>query len=175
MASKATLLCVHRDPFPFSMLREEGYEVLATTDGIASLRMLLMAPTEAVVTEYQLSRWDGCSVSVSMKKLRPNVPIIMVLESLEVPNDILRAVDAVVLKSDGIGLLLATLESLLMPDLRPRAGTRNPRPAETDSPAAQPAPRRLLSDHVNRDGSFPPHVWRGILDGSIRFPTSSRP
>src|ERR1700685_1845045 len=113
MATNSTLLCIHRDPAQLGLLRENGYELVTATNGHDGLRLFMSRPVDAIVLDYRLGLLDGGVVAAEIKKIKPQVPIVMFSESLELPVSALQSVDALVAKSDGLELLLATVQALL--------------------------------------------------------------
>jgi DNA-binding response OmpR family regulator len=113
MAANNTLLCIHRDPAQLSLLQENGYELVTATNGHDGLRLFMSRPVDAIVLDYRLGLLDGGVVAAEIKKVKPQVPIVMFSESLELPVSALQSVDALVAKSDGLELLLATVQALL--------------------------------------------------------------
>ena len=139
MAANSTLLCIHRDPAQLSLLERSRFELLTATNGYEGLRLFMSRPVDAIVLDYHLGLLDGGVVAAEIKKVKPKVPIVMLAQNLELPISALRSVDAIVAKSDGPDLLLATIRSVLDPKLAaPRAkqpesypGIPRPRPASS--------------------------------------------
>ena len=96
MAANSTLLCIHRDPGQLSPLRGNGYELITATNGSDGLRVLMLNPVDAVVIEYYLGLLDGAVVADEIKRVKPQLPIVMVADYLELPVDSLKSVDALV-------------------------------------------------------------------------------
>ncbi len=96
MAANSTLLCIHRDPAQLSLLEQSGYELLTATNGREGLRLFMSRPVDAIVLDYHLGLLDGGIVAAEIKKVKPQVPIVMVAQDLELPVSALRSVDAVV-------------------------------------------------------------------------------
>jgi DNA-binding response OmpR family regulator len=123
MAAINTLLCVHRNPDQLSLLEEHGYELITAISGCEGLRLLMSRPVDAIVLEYHLGLLDGAiidgvtidgaTIADEIKRVRPAVPIVMLVDHLELPSDALKSVDAVVTKSDGAHFLLATVHFML--------------------------------------------------------------
>src|SRR6266446_7553992 len=113
MGSNSTLLCIHRDPSQLSLLQEHGYELVTATNGSDGLRLFMSQAVDAIVVDYQLGLLDGGVVAAEIKKVKPEVPIVMLAEDSELPHDALKSVDALVAKSDGPHLLLASVRSVL--------------------------------------------------------------
>ncbi len=113
MAANSTLLCIHRDPAQLSLLEQSGYELLTATNGREGLRLFMSRPVDVIVLDYHLGLLDGGIVAAEIKRVKPQVPIVMVAQELELPVSALRSVDAVVARGDGPDLLLATIRSVL--------------------------------------------------------------
>lgn len=63
--------------------------------------------------EYHLGLLDGAVIADEIKQVRPEVPIVMLIDHLELPDGALKSVDALVAKSDGPHFLLATIHFVL--------------------------------------------------------------
>lgn len=131
MATNATLLCIHRDPAELSLLKENGYELATATNGSDGLRLFMSRPVHAVVLEYHLGLLDGATIADQIKQVRPEVPIVMLVDHVELPANALKSVDALVVKSDGPHFLLATVHFILTvkPAQRHEAKVRAQTPA----------------------------------------------
>jgi DNA-binding response OmpR family regulator len=68
---------------------------------------------DAVVLDHELSLLQGAAVAAEMKKLKPQVPIVMLTDHLELTDGTLKSVDALVTKSDGPHFLWATVHFIL--------------------------------------------------------------
>jgi DNA-binding response OmpR family regulator len=123
-------------------LEESGYELVTATNGHDGLRLFMSRPVDAIVLDYRLGLLDGGVVAAEIKKVKPQVPIVMFSESLELPVSALRSVDALVAKSDGLELLLATVQALLK--AKPPPGDENALPS--------PSPRRRRRSDQPWDG-----------------------
>src|ERR1051326_9447014 len=94
MGNNATLLCIHRDPAQLSLLQENGYDLLTATNGSEALRLLRTRSVDAIVLEYHLGILDGAVVATEIKKAKPQLPIVMLADHLELPDGALKSVDA---------------------------------------------------------------------------------
>jgi CheY-like chemotaxis protein len=177
MATNSTLLCIHRDPAQLSLLQEHGYELLTATNGHEGLRLFMCQPADAIVLDYQLGLLDGGIVAAAIKKVKPQLPIVMLAEYMDIPVTALNSVDAVVAKSDMANSLLETLHSVL-----------NAQPARGHRTALRVDTPRLIS-HLEKswDGAerrqvnlawlatnekelpFSRKVWRCIRNGTVQF------
>jgi len=113
MGSNSTLLCIHRDPSQLSLLQEHGYELVTATNGSDGLRLFMSQAVDAIVVDYQLGLLDGGVVAAEIKKVKPVVPIVMLVGDVELPADALKSVDALVARCDGPHFLLATVHFVL--------------------------------------------------------------
>jgi response regulator RpfG family c-di-GMP phosphodiesterase len=117
MASNNTLLCIHRDPSQLSLLQENGYELVTAARGSEGLRLLMTRPVDAIVLEHHLGLLDGAVVAAEIKKVKPQIPIVMLADDLELPEGTLKSVDALVTRSDGPHFLWATVH--FVPNVKP--------------------------------------------------------
>ena len=113
MATNSTLLCIHRDPAQLTLLQENGYELITASNGRDGLRLLMTQPVDAIVLEYHLGLLDGAAVAAEIRKVKPELPIVMLTDHLELPEGALKSVDALVTKSDGAHFLWATIHFVL--------------------------------------------------------------
>lgn len=177
MSTNSTLLCIHRDPAQLSLLKENGYDLATATNGADGLRLFRSRPVDAVVLEYQLGLAEGAAIADEIKQVRPDVPIIMLVDHLELPASVLNSVDALVVKSDGAHFLWATVHFVLnvKPAQRHEAKLRSQTPTPrrrlarlreaTDSRQANP-PQLATAE---KDTPFSREVWRSVRDGMMRF------
>jgi len=176
MAAQSTLLCIHRDPDQLLHLEQNGYRLLTATCGHEGLRLLMLQTVDAVVVEYHLGLLDGGVVASEIKQVRPEVPIVMVCEHLDLPDDALKSVDAIVVRSDGQHFLMATLHFVLSSEgaqQRKRARlTAARRPFNRlglGRPRRTAISRSRRSSIDEKDVAFTPSLWRSILNGTIQF------
>lgn len=120
MVSNGTLLCIHRDPAQLSLLQENGYKLVTATNGSEGLRLLMKRSVDAIVIEYHLGLLDGAVVASEIKKAKPQIPIVMLADHLELPDGALKSVDALVTKADGAHFLWATVHFILNVKPNPR-------------------------------------------------------
>ena len=170
MASNPKLLCIYRDPEQLSLLRNNGYDVLAATNGDEGLRLFMTRPVDAVVLEYHLGFLDGGMVASEIKKVQPLIPILMVIDHLEVPDGALRSVDMVVAKFDGDRFLLAAVQSVLAE--RPVLRSKPKRPSRMRSlplEGTRANDSQTQQAAQNPNSPFSPQEWQSILNGKFQF------
>lgn len=113
MASIRTLLCIHRHPAQLTLLQDNGYQLVTATNGSDGLRLLMSRRVDAIVLEYHLGLLDGALVAAEIKKVKPQLPIVMLADHLELPKEALKCVDALVTNADGPHFLWATIHFVL--------------------------------------------------------------
>jgi len=122
MAAQGTLLCIHREPTQLQLLKEHGYKLVTAANGHEGLRLFMSQPVDAIVLEYHLGLLDGATIAAEIKRVRPMVPIVMLIEHMELPDGALCCVDALVATSDGGHFLLATVHFVL--NVKPAQGAK---------------------------------------------------
>ena len=177
MASNNTLLCIHREPTQLSLLQENGYDLVTATNGHEGLQLFMLRPMDAIVIEHHLGLLDGVVIASEVKRVNPQVPIVMLAEHADLPDDAFKSVDALVTKSDGDHFLLATLHFVL----HVKPSQRQPEKLRATTPVRLRRPGRsrersgrwsanasqLAIDQTNIP--FSPRVWRSIRNGIIQF------
>jgi DNA-binding NtrC family response regulator len=153
MAANSTLLCIHHDPVQLGLLEEHGYELVTAENGHEGLRLFMSRPVDAIVLEYHLGLLDGLTIASEIKRVRPELPVVMLADSVELPGGALKSIDAIAAKSDGLHFLLATVYFVLNVKRRRKIRRR---------------PRRL-----NRANAFstedPAEFWNSIWNGTVQF------
>lgn len=131
-------------------------------------------PVDAIVLEYHLGLLEGAVVADVIKQVRPEVPIVMLTDDLELPDGALKSVDALVTKSDGPHFLLATVHFMLKArparlceeQLTARAAGRLTR----HSTSAGLEPRLHTAPSADpKQAPFSAEEWRSIRTGLVRF------
>jgi DNA-binding response OmpR family regulator len=177
MARNTTLLCIHRDPAQLSLLAEHGYELATATTGSEGLRLFVSLPVDAVVIEFHLGLLDGGAIADEIKRVRPELPIVMLADHVELPVDALKSVDALVVKSDGPHFLLATIHFVLK--VKPLQRRESKLRSETPAHLRRTGRSREAAGHgqanapqspiAGKETPFSPKVWKSIRDRVIRF------
>jgi len=75
------VLCVENDPEYLEalrfMLESAGYEVVPATTGTQALVQFAEQPPQGVLLEYDLSDQTGSAVRAEMKRINPDVPVLL--------------------------------------------------------------------------------------------------
>ena len=79
--SATRVLCVENHPEYMAalkyMLETAGYEVMAATNGDQALRLLTALPVDGVLLEYDLPDATGSAVRTEMKRIKPDIPVLL--------------------------------------------------------------------------------------------------
>lgn len=95
------------------VLERAGYRVATAIDGPLGLSIFAQERVDLVVLDYSMPSMDGGAVAQEMRRLRPEVPIILLSAYINLPPEVVRMVDCTMLKGDGPGVLLRTIKDLL--------------------------------------------------------------
>ena len=75
------VLCVENHPEYLGalkyMLETAGYQVMAATTGDQALRLLTNRKVDGVLLEYDLPDATGAAVRAEMKRIKPEVPVLL--------------------------------------------------------------------------------------------------
>ena len=120
---KATILCIDdqwNELIGRKMLLENnGYRVLEATGGDEGLRLFLSHAVDAVVLDYQMPGMNGDVVAAKLRRIKSQVPILLLSAYGPLPKSKLEAVDTFLSKSQPTKILLSTLQDLLNRRSRP--------------------------------------------------------
>lgn len=94
------------------ILEHAGYAVLSATNVEDSMRLFRENPVDLVITDHLLGRKTGTQMSKEMKKLYPQVPIVLLSGTQSVPEPLEHA-DAFLSKTEGPEELLQIVQKLL--------------------------------------------------------------
>jgi DNA-binding response OmpR family regulator len=173
MPTNPTVLCIHQDPAQLSSLQENGYNLLTAINGHEGLRLFASQPVDAIVLGYHLGLLDGPIVANEIKRVRPSIPIVMLADNLELPDDALNSVDALVTKSDGAHFLWATVHFVLnvkpAQDRKGKFRTRMPAPSRFNSSARQARHFQTRPTPDPKNAPFTAKEWRDIRMGTLDF------
>ena len=79
--SEIMVLCVENHPEYMGalkyMLERAGYEVTPATNGDQALRLLTTMHVDGVLLEYNLPDATGSAVRAEMKRIKPDVPVLL--------------------------------------------------------------------------------------------------
>ena len=90
-----------------------GYSVLTATCGEDALAALEANSVDTVVLDYLMPGMDGGETALCIRKLRSDVPIILSSGCLDVPEHVLKIVNAAIEKADGPEALITAVAQQL--------------------------------------------------------------
>jgi len=93
-------------------LNEMGYHVLITESGFEAIKLASRDRVDAVVLDLDRNHDEVALVATEIKRCRPQVPTIMLVEGTAPPHPAHELADALVPKRDDVEMLAATLDSL---------------------------------------------------------------
>jgi CheY-like chemotaxis protein len=110
---RKTILCIDDDDgmlgYQKALLERRGYKVLTAASARQGLRIAAACAIAAVIVDYHMPEMNGHEVATEIKRLTPQVPIIMLSSDEEIPQHALKAVDAFVSKNDAPSRLLPVI------------------------------------------------------------------
>ena len=95
-----------------TFLESFGYTVLTAASGGKGLELASVRSFDFVIVDYFMPEMDGQEVAIEMRKLRPQVPIIMLSGAVDVPAPVFEAVDAFIAKDRLASQLLPAMAKL---------------------------------------------------------------
>jgi CheY-like chemotaxis protein len=114
---KPTLLYVDDQPERLvvlkAVLESTGYQVLTADSALKGLELFLAEAIDLVVLDYYMPSMDGGAVATKMRRLRPNVPIIIFSGALTLPELVIAMVDGFISTSEEPQMLLEKIADLL--------------------------------------------------------------
>ncbi|HKI26409.1 MAG TPA: response regulator [Candidatus Sulfotelmatobacter sp.] len=115
--ARATILCIDDHWSGLIgrklLLEENGYRVLEAVDGLSGLNLFASHRVDAVILDYQMPGINGSVIAAEMKRLKAQVPILLLSAYGPLPQRKLQFVDQFLSKSQPPAVLLATLQDLL--------------------------------------------------------------
>jgi CheY-like chemotaxis protein len=111
------ILCVDDEPLGLKirkkLLERYGYSVLTATSGQDALQVFADNPVRAVVLDYDMPGMDGCQVAAELKRLKPEVKILLLSAYVELPDAALTSVDRRAVKGTSPTSFLEELQQML--------------------------------------------------------------
>jgi CheY-like chemotaxis protein len=108
-----TILCIDDDDgmleYRRALLERRGYKVLTAASARQGLQIAAVCAIAAVIVDYHMPEMNGHEVATEIKRLTPQVPIVMLSSDEEIPEHALQVVDAFVSKNDAPGRLLPVI------------------------------------------------------------------
>jgi CheY-like chemotaxis protein len=112
-----TVLCIDDEPNGLvvrkAILRNKGYEVLTALSGAEGLKLFETNPIDAVVLDYSMPGMNGGQVAAELKRLNPDIKILLLSSYVDIPKQALQCVDKHSVKGVSPTSFVADLEQLL--------------------------------------------------------------
>lgn len=120
----ANLLFVDDNPQHLQVLQKRlelmGYRVLTARNGVEALEIFSRKRISLAVVDYYMQGMGGDMVAVEMKKLRPDVPIIIFSGVFTLPEMVIALVDGFVFTGEEPEKLVNRIKELVPPGRRGR-------------------------------------------------------
>ena len=117
--ARPTVLVVDDERSLLSLLalvfETDGYGVICVPNGPEGLRQFASQPVDVVVLDYLMPGMNGGDVAREMRRLKPEVPIVMLSACLTVPDEARDLVNDFVQKGMGTDALLRAVQRALGP------------------------------------------------------------
>jgi CheY-like chemotaxis protein len=113
---KPTILCVDDNETALYVrklvLESAGYSVLAASDSATAMELFSSSAVDLVVSDHFLQNTTGTELAAAMKKLKPEVPIVIISGLVEEPEG-MEHVDLFISKVDSPPQVLRKISELL--------------------------------------------------------------
>ena len=110
---RKTILCIDDDDsmlrYQRALLERRGFTVLTAASARQGLQIAVACAVAAVIVDYHMPDMNGHELATEIKRLRPQVPIVMVSSDDEIAEQALKVVDAFVSKNDAPSRLLPVI------------------------------------------------------------------
>jgi CheY-like chemotaxis protein len=111
------ILCIDDEPQGLQvrqmMLQSRGYKVLTAKGGQEGLEVFTNHPVSAVILDYSMPGMDGGELAAELKRIKPEVKILMLSAYVDLPQEALACVDAREVKGTSPTAILNALDRLL--------------------------------------------------------------
>lgn len=128
--TRRRLLCVDDDSafrqFYKNLLGSYGYEVTVAASAKQALKVFLSRKVDAVLTDFEMPEMTGAELAARLKKMRPELPVLLISGSAAVHQKPPSGVDATVPKGTASSKLVDQIE-LALAKYQTRPAKLNPR------------------------------------------------
>jgi DNA-binding NtrC family response regulator len=100
-----------------AVLRRHGYDVLTALNGSDALRLMTLVRVDLVVLDYYMPIMNGGTVAMEIRRMYPDIPIIIYSGALTLPDMVIAMVDGFISTSEEPNALLDKIFELLRPAL----------------------------------------------------------
>jgi CheY-like chemotaxis protein len=113
---RKTILCIDDDDgvlcYQRALLERRGYKVLTADSARQGLQIAAACAVAAVIVDYHMPEMNGHEVATEIKRLTPQIPIVMVSSDEDIPEQALNGVDAFVSKNEAPSRLLPVINRI---------------------------------------------------------------
>lgn len=113
---RKTILCIDNDDsmlgYQRALLERRGFTVLTAASGRQGIQIAAACAVAAVIVDYHMPEMNGHEVALEIKRLRPQLPIVMVSSDEGIPEQALNLVDAFVSKNEAPTRLLPVITQI---------------------------------------------------------------
>ena len=98
------------------VLRDEGYQIFEASNGAEALDLVYAQRFDLVITDFVMPKLNGLKFVEQLHRLQPRLPIIVITGYLSITSRkrMLKNVAEVLTKPFGLGVLLSTVQRLLI-------------------------------------------------------------
>lgn len=94
-----------------TVLEAEGYSVVATNDPSNALNLVIRAPFDLVIADYDMPDMNGAELACQVKKRKCDLPVILFSGNPCLLSEVRNVVDDHLVKGESVELLLQTLSA----------------------------------------------------------------
>ena len=109
-STSKTILCIDDDHgvlnYQRALLERRGYTVLTAGSARQGLQIAVASEVAAVIVDYHMPEMDGHEVAIEIKRLKPQMPIVMISSDDQIPVRVFEVVDAFISKDEAPSRLL---------------------------------------------------------------------
>ena len=128
MPQKLRLLCIDDEEVGLrvrkAVFERAGYEVLTAQNAQTGIELFKTLEFDGVVLDFLIPGANGGDIAAALKDIRPEVPILLLSAYVNLPDNVLRQVDAQVLKGAGPEEMLRQVQAMIE-NHRSSNGNRN--------------------------------------------------
>jgi DNA-binding NtrC family response regulator len=125
----ANILCVDDDAEGMAsrkeVLESDGHQVWQAPSATAAMRIMQSEPIELAIVDYYLVNTNGVALATDMKRLNPNLAIIVLSGFGQLPGEAVGIANSWILKGSGAKQLLLTVRKIMAEKNRLRTSAEN--------------------------------------------------
>jgi CheY-like chemotaxis protein len=122
-ADRKTILCIDDHEASAAgwclYLQNAGYAVETAYSAMEGLQLFATTPIDLVLLDYKMPDTDGGQVAADMKKIKPQVPILLFTGVSQIPDGDRAHIDAFLEKGQNPVVVLQKIDELLERSERP--------------------------------------------------------